>query len=400
MIICDKSLNLAVIYIRMADLGTVEPSPEGEAEISEPEPEGELAEPEWSSTPESLEPEAEPEFSGAELSIWIIAYSLSILLIIVGNSLLIAAMVKRKMAKKTASNVFLLSLVVSRAAVGLLVVPARITGVFSEKYLGSTLCKLCHYGGLTSVTSSVFSTTCVAFVKYKEIKHNGVFISHKVAIMGVLVLWLMSFLYAIRAPVFFDLNLVTLTEGAEPMWLCTISPRYQNTDSKFMFVDLVLLFGVPLLVILVSYWKAIKTLREVSSSTTRMDKVSKAGSESSMGETSGVKERTQRRQDSINTMRMLVMVAALFLLCTIAPYILRIYRYSNGFFKSYGIIEQIVYIWCYGNAWINVIVLVYFRIDLYDGMKAILCRSGYAETSTPSSDRPTLAANPYRKESS
>ena len=42
--------------------------------------------------------------------------------------------------------------------------------MFSEAYLGSILCKLCHYAALGSTASSVFSIVAIALVKYRSVK--------------------------------------------------------------------------------------------------------------------------------------------------------------------------------------------------------------------------------------
>ena len=43
-------------------------------------------------------------------------------------------------------------------------------GMFSEAYLGSILCKVCHYAALGSTASSVFSIVVIALVKYRSVK--------------------------------------------------------------------------------------------------------------------------------------------------------------------------------------------------------------------------------------
>ena len=45
-----------------------------------------------------------------------------------------------------------------------------ISGMFSEAYLGSILCKLCHYAAMGSTASSVFSIIAIALVKYRSVK--------------------------------------------------------------------------------------------------------------------------------------------------------------------------------------------------------------------------------------
>ena len=96
-------------------------------------------------------------------------YSLIILIILVGNILVAMVIARSPKLRGNASNLYLLSLVLARASVAVFVIPARITGMFSEAYLGSALCKLCHFAALGSSAASVFSVVSIAISKYIQV---------------------------------------------------------------------------------------------------------------------------------------------------------------------------------------------------------------------------------------
>ena len=160
--------------------------PEAEASGKEPEwnpkiesgehgPEGEKEPKAEAEQQAEAEPEAIPEGEapGRMLSQWITLFTLCILIIIVGNILIILIILRNKKTRTEQANVFFLSLLVARTSVAIFVIPARITGLFSNELLGSVLCKLCHYAGRGSAVTSVLSTTAVALPNTERFRISG-----------------------------------------------------------------------------------------------------------------------------------------------------------------------------------------------------------------------------------
>ncbi|KAK2155834.1 hypothetical protein LSH36_230g06026 [Paralvinella palmiformis] len=369
-----------------------------------------------------------------------------------------------KLHKRNAINIYLVSLLVSRMSIGVLVVPARITGLFSEAYLGSFLCKVCHYFALGSSASSVASTTAIAIIKYQEIvlKKSEIKISIKKALRDVGMIWLAGHLYAIRAPVMNDL---TVYKGRIA---CTVTEPYRNVNEYLIFVDLVFLFITPMVIVVFCYVKLVLFLKEkkgdkpknssppilVNEGKDKSDTASyldvsmkkregengddtnktketdrtnedvkktadskeedetkdaKEPNESQYAkdenETKGTKEanesqeahegdETKEAQQTIeseedkeanntndtkksksqkkNAINMVMIVTTLFVICTIMPYIPRLYGYwKDEVIEDFAIFETICYQISYSNAWINAIVILLFRKDIRDAISAM-----------------------------
>ena len=126
---------------------------------------------------------AEPEGESVEPSLmvsFIFLYSVIILLVVIGNCLVATVIIRSKLLKKNKVNWFLLSLIVARVVIGLFVVPARITGLFSEEYLQGIICKLCHYVGHGSSVASVFSIVGISITSYwRFVKEKDLFSTTK-----------------------------------------------------------------------------------------------------------------------------------------------------------------------------------------------------------------------------
>ncbi len=384
---------------------------------TEVEPEVEYPEPEVEAVPETsgetkTDPVAEGELSDeATLYLWICLYSVCILLIVVGNISIIYAMLRRKLLRRRPVNYFLFSLIVARASIGLLVVPARLLGLFSEEYLGSMLCKLCHHAGHTSSVTSILSTSMIAVTKYIDVvKYRGrLRFSTSQGSLGVAGVWIMGGLYAIRAPVFYDLILVDSHDGGTAYYACKIDPSFADINIVCVYLDLVLLFVLPFATIVYCYSGTIKGLKRLSKITnensTKNDdrkpklveipppvEVKNAWGEEKTIKTAynkaaglrnqempfSVAEKPEAESDpdvqkaALRSIKMILIVASLFVVCTFIPYPFKIYTYYHDVSEAFNVCERWVYFLSYCNAWINVIVIIYFRKDIRDGLR---CRA-------------------------
>ncbi len=385
-----------------------------------------MASPETNSEPEAepesetaAEPEDEPSAVAeitdeARLYLWICLYSACILLIVIGNTAIIYAMLRRKLLRSRPVNYFLFSLIVARASIGLLVVPARLLGLFSEEYLGSILCKLCHYAGHTSTVTSILSTSMVAVTKYIDIvKHEGTLrFTTRQGSLGVVAVWIAGALYAIRAPIFYDL-IAMKSEDGSTLYSCRISPSFADVNIVFVYVDLVILFALPFAVIAFCYSGTIKGLRRMAADSmdskvpaedTENDekpklrvspppveirpvwedeeqqrKKSPFKAAQKMAANPEAESDAEIRKASLRSIKMILIVATLFVICTFIPYPFKIYTYYHEVSEAFNVAERWVYFLSYCNAWLNVIVILYFRKDIRDGMR---CRSARVDSGT------------------
>ena len=385
----------------------VEPENEPETELVgewEPEPESEG---ETDATAES-EPETEPEMEPGEAAIWVTLYSIFIVLILAGNILIIGVLLRNKRLKRSATNLFLLSLLVARACIAVFVVPARITGIFSEEYLGSAMCKLCHFCALGSSVSSVLSTVGVAFSKYLEVVRKRTDFNVKRTSVAIGVVWLISYSYAVRNLVLTDL---TRLHADSSIISCTVDSDYDKANNVFTFVDIVCLFLAPFAVILFCYVKVIVNLNRSRKATVQTPnhansdekrptppptKLAFVDSDKQVNDqhleevkvtakNGHILQQQQKQQqetqlniteDFLRNAKMLVTVTMLFTVCTSIPYIWALYVYwATTLPSNFQDIDRSVYLCSYANPWLNVFVFVYFRYDIRDGLRSI-CACG------------------------
>ncbi len=322
--------------------GTGEPEGTGTPKvevIGQPESEG-VEQPE-----EEIEPE--PEIGGtAEVVIFVTLYSLIIVFIIAGNAIVVAVIVRNKRLRQNTSNLFLMSLVTARASIGVFVVPAKLTGLFSEEYLGSILCKLCHFAALGSSVASILSICTIAIVKYRVVILNAKdCITMKQSGMVICMIWTVGFLYAIKAPIVNDLTIIQV-QGIY-IWACTIDPQYKNINKYFIFGDVFFLFLVPFIIVLFCYIAVVKRLTYETKMATHHNIV---------------------LEHNAKAIKMLIILTGLFTVCTLSPMIFKIYlMWGGAYFNNINIVEHVIYMFSYSNSWFNIIVFAIFRDDLRDG---------------------------------
>lgn len=348
---------LATLYLLLskASAGTVAPTvpyAEGEAE-----PEGEPeVEPEVISEDSKTEPEGEPG-NLTQICLFVSLYVIIIIIILVGNIIVALTILSDKTLHGNVSNLYLLSLVTARASIAVFVIPARITGMFSEEYLGSILCRLCHFAAFGSHTASIFSIAAIAISKYIAITYEKKTMTMKQSVLVILLIWFFGFLYAIRAAVTNDLVIVTSTTGLS-LWSCTTAPQYRHMSQYFVLVDMFCLFLIPLVIIVFCYSRVINKLSTFVIS-------SKGGASVSV-----VDKQSQK------AVRMLVILMVLFAICTMAPMLLNLYVLWGGErFESYPVVETVIYMFSYSNSWFNLIVFAIFRDDLRSAFKSMIRRS-------------------------
>ena len=337
-------------------------------------------------------------------------YGAMIVVILILNMIIVIGVVRGRLIQKTKINIYLMSLVISRMLIATFVLPAQITARFSEAYIITSVCKLCHFTAMGSSAVSVMSTAAIAIVKYREfIVHNGqINMSSRVVARDLVIIWVIGHVYSIRAAIFNDLF---YDEGLET-WRCGITPEYTTINSYFLFVDLGCLFMIPLCIVSVCYKKLIKHLNDTDScamSSTKLPnpdvatvsivfknlfaedaeriEVSTPSKElhqeietpdnkiymvSAAADTNPELIRARNRK----SIEMIIIIVSLFIICSVAPLVLKLYRFFADPFPQYPLVELVLFIISYSNAWMNAIVILVFRKDIRSGLK------GYREETT------------------
>ena len=300
---------------------------------------------------------ASPEYEEDVLIALVVSFSIVTILVIVGNISLVHVILARSTMRTKTANLYLMSLLIARACIGIFVVPGRITGMFSERYLGQTFCKLCHYAASGSLATSVFSIVAMAIIRLREVKKakDAGPRSLRRNLFMISTIWIVGFLYAIRSVYVTDLVLVTTPSNT--LWLCIAHPAYAIYDRYFVMVDLVVMLLLPLSIITPCYFMVISQLNRdrLTSRQTALDR------------------RASKR--NLQSIKMTLTLMALFIGCSSGPIALNCYLAWGGTtFDGIEIAEAVLHIISYSNAWVNVIVFVRFRHDLREAFLADLRR--------------------------
>ena len=316
------------------------------------------AEPEvWISS--SVDPAAAAEgMDQVELNAWLTVYSLWIVLTIAFNIAVVYAILKSRASRKKPTDKLLLALVISRIMIGLFVIPTRITGLYSERYLGSILCKLCHYTFAVSTVSSVLVTLSIAVAKYRA--SVGLWQdSFRRINLNIFLVFLVASIYSLRAVFVYDLNFIELP--AETTWSCSVIPDRRYVDNIISFVDFFLLFCAPLLIILICYRQV---LRQEFDKKTTVHKVNKVAAQF-LKKNLSYEELKSIRDASLNSIRMIIVISVLFTICSSVPYMWKLYmRCVSDLPRNFSIIDHTIHLVSYSNPWLNALVILYFRPDL------------------------------------
>ena len=334
-----RSEKFGVLF---ANAAVVEP----ESQAAEVEPESKY-EPFNTSAAEEEPMSPEPE-SGElfQTALFVVLYSMCMVFIICGNILVVVIVLHSQELRSNTSNLYLLSLVTARAAVGVFVVPAGIASMFSEREMGAAFCRICHYFATTSGAASVFSIISIAIVKYRStVLGYPANMTMKQSVAALLCVWAVSLVYAVRTPIVYDLVIVDVNTNL--FYSCTVSPEYKTLNSIFIIVDAVCLFAFPLVTIFFCYSRVI---RKLSITTTLLD--------------------TETKKTTMKAIHMLIILMTLFTLCTLPPYALKIYvNWIAGPFEGMNTVMMSVNLFSYSNGWFNLIVFAVYRDDLRRGLR-------------------------------
>ncbi|XP_017948295.1 neuropeptide Y receptor type 2 [Xenopus tropicalis] len=225
--------------------------------------------------------------------ILIAAYSLIILLGLVGNSLVIYMIVKYK-NMRTVTNFFIANLAIADLMVDSFCLPFTLVYTLMDEWkFGSVLCHLFPYAQAMSVNVSTLTLIVIALDRYWCIVfHLNSRISKNLSFLIISITWITAAILAIPLAVFREFRYEDLPPFNLKIAVC--AENWTNRDSTIYSLSMLILqYALPLAVICYAYLRIWFKLKNHISPTTRS-------------------ESQQRRK---NTTKMLVMMVVVFAVC-------------------------------------------------------------------------------------
>ncbi|KAK3511383.1 hypothetical protein QTP70_006117 [Hemibagrus guttatus] len=197
---------------------------------------------------------------GTDNLVTLLVFGLIFALGVVGNSLVIAVLVRRKAGQRRGTtNIFIFNLGVADLSYLLFCVPFQSTVYILPTWvLGAFICKFVHYFFTVSMLVSVFTLSAMSVDRYVAIVHSRKSSSIRVArhaLLGVLGIW--AFSLAMAAPVAYHQRIVETEDNSTFCWEVWSDPKRRKVYVVCTFV-----FGYLLPLILISFCYA-KTAQTV-----------------------------------------------------------------------------------------------------------------------------------------
>lgn len=329
----------------------------------------------------------------------ILTYSITLLLGLVGNTLVIFSIsYYRRM--RTVTNVFLLSLASADLLLVLICVPIKAAAFFSFTWdFGEPLCKLVYYTQNFSMICSVLTLTVislerlVAVVFPLQAKYLCTMRHAQIVVVSV---WVLSALLAL--PIVIVINHKEVGEKHKAYW-CIKDPSDTQKILGYEMYMLTLLFLLPLLIMIVAYTVIAVTVWHVSDmraaggrqmSSTPSDARQRVVPKSDSGErvllgngTRSKGSRGNKRQvgEEMETRKqvvaMLAMVVLLFAVCW-GPILVNnvltawghLHHLHYGFLKP---MRMAFFLMSYFNSCVNPIVYAFFSRNFRQSFRIAIC---------------------------
>ncbi|KAF7647864.1 hypothetical protein LDENG_00165540 [Lucifuga dentata] len=185
----------------------------------------------------------------------IFLYSLIFLLSVLGNSLIIAVLVRNR-RMRTVTNLFLLSLSVSDLMLSLFCIPfTLITNLMRDFIFGTAICKLFMYFMGVSVSVSTFNLVAISIERYSAICNpltSRTWQTKSHAAKVITATWVVSFVLMLPYPICSTLKPFTrLNKSTGHM--CRMILPYDVIQQSWYVSLLLLLFLIPGIVMMTAY---------------------------------------------------------------------------------------------------------------------------------------------------
>ncbi|XP_002733858.1 galanin receptor 2a-like [Saccoglossus kowalevskii] len=206
-------------------------------------------------------------------------------MIIFGNIWVIVAVFRQPKLRKSATNLFIVSLSVSDLMVAVFFIPYHVAlFAYNIPIINSALCKILGYFHWAAQCGTTFSLICICVDRYRAIvQPMKQKISIRQAMIGCTLVWLVSLGYSSFKLSVNDVlswnETIAVEHGNETFYeyelvaFCYV--KDESTDHWFRLTDLILMYIVPLIILTILYSIMVFTLwlsKSPSSSSSRNKK--------------------------------------------------------------------------------------------------------------------------------
>ncbi|XP_037089187.1 gastrin/cholecystokinin type B receptor-like [Pollicipes pollicipes] len=330
-------------------------------------------------------------FFWGELATALVVYSLTFVVGIIGNVLILVAIAgNRRM--KSVTNTFLASLATADLTLICLCIPVKIAKLFSFTWtLGAFLCLGVHYVQTVTAICSVLTLTAISLERYYVILHpmKAQYICTKSqAHRTILAIWLLAFVLACPMLV----AQVHIPVGIPPVAFWCVRnvdlPALWRFNELYLLVVLLLaptaVMGTAYTCIIVEVWRVMKNRLQL---THQMPASKSFGEDRALVLDDTVKEPVQRcrsveDQATLQQLiRMMVAVVVFFLVCW-SPLLVFNALQSFGTFPvfvpgTYKHIRTSFELMAYANSCINPLVYGFMSRSFRDSFQRALCGQKY-----------------------
>lgn len=349
--------------------------------------------------------EPSPEPKDINQTVRIVLYSLIFLLSVLGNSLIIAVLVRNR-RMRTVTNLFLLSLSVSDLMVALVCIPFTfIPNLMRDFIFGTGICKLAMYFMGVSVSVSTFNLVAISLERYSAICNplvSRTWQTKSHAAKVITATWLASFILMLPYPISSTLIPFTRLNNSTGH-MCRLVWSNDVIQQSWYVSLLLLLFLIPGIVMMIAYglislelYRGIKfelshrkSSRERQSSCTGSIKTgdsdgcylqhtkknnitgSSSSSQPMMGRVCGTSS-TANLMAKKRVIRMLLVIVFLFFLCWTPVFVVNAWQAFDrrSAYRLTGAPISFIHLLSYTSACVNPIIYCFMNKRFRQGMLA------------------------------
>uniref|UniRef100_A0A8D3A1H8 Gastrin/cholecystokinin type B receptor n=1 Tax=Scophthalmus maximus TaxID=52904 RepID=A0A8D3A1H8_SCOMX len=338
-----------------------------------------------------VELEPSPEHKDINQTVRIVLYSLIFLLSVLGNSLIIAVLVRNR-RMRTVTNLFLLSLAVSDLMVSLVCVPfTLIPNLMRDFVFGTGMCKLVMYFMGVSVSISTFNLVAISLERYSAICNpltSRAWQTKSHAAKVITATWVASFILMLPYPISSALKPFTRLNNSTGH-MCRLAHRWSPTVPYVSL--LLLLFLIPGIVMMTAYglisMELYRGIRfELSSrKSSRGEEVRQCSTSSGSikpGDSDGCYMLPSKRKSVTSStanlmakkrvIRMLLVIVFLFFLCWTPVFVVNAWQAFDrrSAYRLTGAPISFIHLLSYTSACVNPIIYCFMNRRFRQGMLA------------------------------
>uniref|UniRef100_A0A7N6BLB0 Gastrin/cholecystokinin type B receptor n=1 Tax=Anabas testudineus TaxID=64144 RepID=A0A7N6BLB0_ANATE len=335
------------------------------------------------------EKDASPEPKDINQTVRIVLYSVIFLLSVLGNSLIIAVLVRNR-RMRTVTNLFLLSLAVSDLMVSLVCIPFTLIPNLMRNFIfGTGICKLVMYFMGVSVSVSTFNLVAISLERYSAICNpltSRTWQTKSHAAKVITATWVASFILMLPYPISSTLKPFTRLNNSTGHMCRLVWPNDIIQQSWYVSL-LLLLFLIPGIVMMTAYglislelYRGIKC--ELSNRKSGRDRQSSTGS-IKPGDSDGCylqpsKKKSFTGSSSTNlvakkrVIRMLLVIVFLFFLCWTPVFVVNAWQAFDrrSAYRLTGAPISFIHLLSYTSACVNPIIYCFMNKRFRKGMLA------------------------------